>query len=143
DKKQKKWKKWIFPALTIAMIAFIWGHSMMPADISSDESGWVSNILGFLFRLDGRDIEGMVRKCAHFLEYMVLGILLTIDTCVLLKRPFAVSSLAIGLFVPLVDETIQLFTLGRSGSIFDIWLDFCGFVTGIICSVIIYHIIKK
>lgn len=125
------------------MIAFIWGHSMMPGEISSNESGWVSDVLKFIFRIEGRDIESTVRKCAHFLEYMTLGILITIDTCILLKRPFTPVCFAIGLFIPLVDETIQLFSFGRSGSIFDVWLDFIGFVTGIICSVIIYGIVTN
>ena len=125
------------------MIAFIWGHSMMPGELSSDESGWVSDVLRFIFRLEGRDIEDVVRKCAHFIEYMVLGILITIDTCALFGRPFKLANFEAGLLVSLVDETIQLFSFGRNGSIFDIWLDFAGFVTGLVCSVIIYGIVTN
>ena len=33
--------------------------------------------------------------------------------------------------VPFLDETIQLFTEGRSGQISDVWLDMAGIVTGI------------
>ena len=139
----KGWKKWIFPALTLVMVAFIWGHSLMPADMSSTESGIVSDILRFIFRLKDAEIDGYVRKFAHFFEYMIFGILITIDTTILLKCVFRPGNIAAGLFVPLVDETIQLFTLGRSGSLLDVWLDFTGFITGVICSVIIYKIIKK
>lgn len=35
------------------------------------------------------------------------------------------------LFMPFVDETIQLFVEGRSGQISDVWLDMAGIVTGI------------
>lgn len=139
----KGWKKWIFPALTLVMVAFIWGHSLMPADMSSTESGIVSDILRLIFRLKDAEINGYVRKFAHFFEYMIFGILITIDTTILLKCVFRPENIAAGLFVPLVDETIQLFTLGRSGSLLDVWLDFTGFITGVICSVIIYNIIKK
>ncbi len=139
----KGWKKWIFPALTLVMVAFIWGHSLMPADMSSTESGIVSDILRFIFRLKDAEIDEYVRKFAHFFEYMIFGILITIDTAILLKCVFRPENIAAGLFVPLVDETIQLFTLGRSGSLLDVWLDFTGFITGVICSVIIYKIIKK
>ena len=35
-------------------------------------------------------------------------------------------------FIPFVDETLQLFTEGRSGQISDVWLDMSGAVTGTI-----------
>ena len=31
-----------------------------------------------------------------------------------------------GLFVAFIDETIQLFVVGRSGEIRDMWIDFAG-----------------
>lgn len=125
------------------MIAFIWGHSLMPGEISSDESGFITNLLHELLHISEEGLEGYVRKSAHFIEFLILGVLVSADSRLLLKRIFTPLSIVVGLLVPMIDETIQLFVLGRSGSLLDVWLDFSGFVTGIICSVIIYRVIKE
>ena len=39
------------------------------------------------------------------------------------------------LFMPFIDETIQLFVEGRSGQISDVWLDMAGIFIGIIVTV--------
>ena len=37
-----------------------------------------------------------------------------------------------GIAVALADETIQLYTPGRSSSVWDVWLDFSGVMAGIL-----------
>ena len=101
-----------------------------------------------------------VRKCAHFIEYTGLGILLRQSAlCVRVNgaileemwtedpadgkdRTGRMRAMApcgsvwleihrIAIFaVPFLDETIQLFTEGRSGQISDVWLDMAGALTG-------------
>lgn len=43
------------------------------------------------------------------------------------KAPLHILS---GFLIPFVDETLQLFTEGRSGQISDVWLDSCGVWAG-------------
>ena len=135
--------KKIFPMLTVLMIAVIWGHSMMPGEVSADESGFLTDFLQNLFNFTSVDTEHIVRKCAHFFEYMILGILFAIDMILYKKRPFCPAAVIPGLLVPQVDESIQLFTPERSGSLVDVWLDFSGYVTGMIFVGVIYKIVKK
>ena len=132
------------PVLTIALILFIWGHSMMPGEVSGEESGIVADFLRSLFSLEMEDLDHIVRKCAHFTEYAVLGAIIMLDTLVLAKRFFHMAALFTGLFVPVVDETIQIFAVDRSGVLTDVWLDFFGFITGLaLCALICGTVIKR
>lgn len=135
--------KVLLPVLTAAMILVIWGHSMMPGDMSSGESGFVADIVRALFSLEGEDVEHFIRKCAHFFEYMVLGIMVLLDVYVLTKKLFHMSAPFLGLFVPCVDETIQIFSVDRNGVLPDVWLDFSGYVTGFALCALICCAISK
>ncbi|MBQ6469104.1 MAG: VanZ family protein [Lachnospiraceae bacterium] len=60
--------------LTIAIMVFIFVQSALPSDLSGAESGWIT---GFLVRIFGLPEEGLhlvVRKLAHFTEYLILGV---------------------------------------------------------------------
>jgi VanZ family protein len=74
----------------------------------------------------------IVRKAAHFTEYLILGTLLcmyfTMDLYGIMSR-FSIPVLT-GLLVAFIDETIQLFVVGRSGEIRDMWIDFAGVALG-------------
>jgi VanZ family protein len=39
--------------------------------------------------------------------------------------------------VATADESIQLFTVGRNGALFDVWLDHCGSLTGVAVSSVV------
>ena len=121
--------------LTILMICFIWGHSMMPADISSGESQWFLQRIQSVFNAVGirsNITEHFVRKLAHFTEYACLGILLMLNTILAARGIFKnkIAQLYIGLLVPVIDESIQLFVEGRSGMITDVWIDYSGVIAG-------------
>ena len=130
--------KVLFSALTVVVISFIWLHSVMPGDMSENESGFVSQIIKAVFHIsEDADIEFAVRKTAHFTEYAVLGVLLVIDAILWTGRRFSPYCVIVGLLVPLIDETIQLFSTGRSGMVSDVWIDFSGFIIGMmICGLI-------
>lgn len=76
----------------------------------------------------------VVRKCAHFTEYMVLGILATHTFDLEGRRTFDVllPTAVFLLLVPSIDETIQLFVPGRAGMITDVMIDCCGATTGVV-----------
>jgi VanZ family protein len=129
-----KKKKIIFGVLIVLWLCLIWGHSMQPAVVSAGESGRILAFLRKIFPtlLAGEDGEFIVRKAAHFTEFFILGILLCIEFSMELYgvlRRFTIPSL-VGLLVAFIDETIQLFVVGRSGEVRDMWIDFAGVMFG-------------
>ena len=130
-------EKWKWKILILVYLCFIYGNSLTPAAISSKESGYfLAKIQDFLAGA-GMDAwwltEHLVRKAAHFTEYAGLGFLLAMNTGAGIAPVFCLlkGNVTAVLFMPFVDETIQLFVEGRSGQISDVWLDMAGIVTGI------------
>lgn len=70
--------------------------------------------------------DHIVRKLAHFCEYALEGFLLTLCLRVYTRHFFVHISWPIlgGLLTALTDETIQMFSDGRSSQLTDVWLDF-------------------
>lgn len=137
---------WIDLVVLVVWMAFIWLHSLMDADSSLKESGFVVELLSPLFRAlgidDTHEQTHIVRKTAHFLEYLVLGIL----ACRASRphRAFSVVAIAIiVLAVPSIDEAIQLMVPGRAGTVFDVLLDISGACTGILIFVFVHQILKR
>ncbi|MBQ9188221.1 MAG: VanZ family protein [Clostridia bacterium] len=73
-------KRNVLIALTVAMLLFIWGQSLLPRELSAEESGWfTTHIINPLLGLFGLSVKGaLVRKLAHVTEYTILSILLTL-----------------------------------------------------------------
>ena len=130
-----------YPVLTLLWLGVIWGHSLQPAAVSSQESGAVLSGLSALLEalcLPPFLTETLVRKGAHMAEYLVLAALLTGS---LRNRdrthrspsavPVLVTALALVL-IPSIDETIQLFVEGRAGKVSDIWVDLGGAALGLL-----------
>lgn len=132
--------------LAVAMVAVIWGNSLVPGTGSSGISLTVMEAAHDVLRALGLPCEWLtnfiVRKTAHFTEYAVLGILVSQA----LDPRHAVDVRALGLtalicvLVPSIDETIQLFVSGRSGQVTDVLLDCCGAATGILLRSLIVHL---
>ena len=118
------------------MVVLIWGNSLVPGTGSGSLSlSIMEAVRGFLHGM-GLPYEWVtnfvVRKCAHFTEYMVLGILATHAFDVEGRRTFDVllPTAVFLLLIPSIDETIQLFVPGRSGSPRDVAIDLAGVATG-------------
>ena len=63
----------VFWALTALWLLFVWGHSLLPASVSKEESGhWLALLQNWMPWLT----DYLIRKAAHFTEYAVLGALL-------------------------------------------------------------------
>ena len=114
-------------------LCFIWGNSLMPASISGAISAHLKDAINLLLGDAGSSQslsgDGLLRKLAHASEFAVLGAELTLLLRVQFKRglPFLLLT---GLSTALVDETIQLFSDGRSAQIKDVWIDLGGFIVG-------------
>ena len=127
----------VFWVLTALWLLFVWGHSLMPASVSKEESGhWLAFLQTWLPWLT----DYLIRKAAHFTEYAVLGALLfgAADTRFGLWFPPC-----FGLLAALLDETLPLFAAGRSGQVSDVWLDLAGFLTGWIVIALIALLRRK
>ena len=75
----------------------------------------------------------IIRKTAHFTEYLVLGLFASqaFDRTGAASRASLVATAVFCAFIPSIDETIQLFVADRSGQVIDVLLDCCGAATGI------------
>lgn len=129
-------RKWA--VATCLMVLLIWGNSLVPGTGSGSLSlSIMEAVRGFLNGM-GLPYEWVtnfvVRKCAHFTEYMVLGILATHAFDIECRRTFDVllPTAVFLLLIPSIDETIQLFVPGRAGMITDVIIDCCGAMTGVV-----------
>ena len=141
-------KKRLYTLITILIMVLIFIHSAMPADLSSRESGLISGFLADLLNLNPETASFLVRKCAHFTEYILLGIslfftmneyLAATDT---LSWSVFFSAWGIGTFYAVTDEIHQLFSPGRSCELRDICIDCAGVLTGILL-ICIYRKIRR
>ena len=122
----------ICTALLILNLAFIWGNSLLPGDISGAISDWVKDLLAMLFPGDGpvSSSGGLIRKIAHFTEFASLGALFGWLFAMLQKRKY--WPIFCGVAAACLDETIQRFVPDRGPSIRDVGIDSCGVIVGMI-----------
>ena len=130
-------------AMIVAILAFIWGNSLMPGWISQAISDALAGILLGTKPINGEMAagSGVLRKLAHFTEFMGLGMCLAWLYGMLGKgkvRPFLWGVLAAA-----ADETIQCFVPERGPGIKDVCIDSAGVLTGIVLLWFGHHYLKK
>ena len=136
-------KRVIIRIIIVVWLCLIWGHSLQPATVSEEESGFFLEYIGKIFPFLLTSDIGMflVRKTAHFIEYLILGILLGSYFSMIergaLQRFFTPTFS--GLAIAFIDETIQMFVVGRSGEIRDMWIDFGGVALGVLITLAIIN----
>lgn len=133
----------ICAVLLILNLGFIWGNSLLPAEVSQALSDWVK---GFLTVLSSGEPgpssgSGLLRKIAHFTEFTALGLLLSWLFILLQKKRW--YPLPLGMAAAGVDETIQFFVPGRSPGIMDVGIDTCGVLTGMLLLQIGYLMLRR
>ena len=132
-----------------ATLAFIWIHSCMGQEESSQESGFIYDLLWPFFELfvgKGNVTEHFIRKLAHFTEFFGLGLeLKLLMKLVLLDTPYIlrmINAWTLGTMCALIDETIQIFS-GRGPAIADVWLDSAGCLTGVLLMSLTIFIVNR
>ena len=133
----------IFTFALIGCIVFIFSNSMQVAAVSEGASGRVLDFMQKVLRKLGMPGAAnhltmhIIRKLAHFSEYLLEGFLFMLCLRVYTRRFVRHISWPIlgGLLTALTDETIQMFSDGRSSQITDVWLDFSGVLTGILVGI--------
>ena len=142
----------IFTLALIGCIAFIFSNSMKIASVSTVSSSRVLTLLQAALRRLGhpalalgmpgvanRLTDHIVRKLAHFCEYMLEGFLLMLCMRVYTRQYIWHISVPMlgGVLTALTDETIQIFSPGRSSQVTDVWLDSAGVLAGILTALVL------
>lgn len=131
-----------------ALLAFIWGNSLLPGQDSGQLSGFVGTllekVLPFL-NLSSEQGMHLLRKAAHFSEFAALGVGFTWLFGMLCSKrlPSVILPLVCGFSAASIDETIQIFSPDRGPSIKDVGIDTAGVVTGILLLTILHLLIVK
>ena len=134
--------------LVIIWMCFIFFMSNQPSEISDSHSIGIIDTLSKV----GIDINGffgdianfVIRKCAHFLEYLILGFLIIN----LIKYDFKLCHIILITIVAVflyacIDEFHQLFVVGRDGNFRDVVIDTSGGILSAILFGIKRRIIKR
>lgn len=131
-------------AMIILILVFIWGNSLMSAEISHAFSEWVKGLLAPFVAEDApvtQEDNGLLRKLAHFAEFAALGFCLAWRSGMKKSRPqWAFLS---GAAAAAIDETIQRFVPDRGPSILDVLLDSSGVLTGMLLCFFGHTLLKK
>ena len=126
--------------LIILNLAFIWGNSLLPGEVSGALSDWLGRLLG-LGGEGAPEGTGLLRKIAHFTEFACLGFLLARLASLKGERGFHIAAPAMlgGLLTACIDESIQMLTPARGPSLVDVWIDTSGVVIGIAALLGVYY----
>lgn len=134
-------KKQSLLILVIILNLIIWINSLLPGSVSSSQSGFVANFIYPIFKgfFNYETFSLLVRKAAHFMEFLLLGL---VTTFLYHKKQFKVYYLIAfmhTLIVAVIDEAIQLFVPGRAGLITDLLIDLSGALVGILIALLIIN----
>ncbi len=135
----------VFTLALAGCIWFIFSNSMAVAQVSSASSGRVLQLMQAALRRLGhpalaqRLTQHVVRKMAHFCEYLLEGFLLMLCMRVYSRHPLGHITVPMlgGVLTALTDETIQLYSPGRSSQVTDVWLDSVGVLAGILAALVL------
>lgn len=135
-------KKFIYIVLTLViLISIYYLSSMNNKETNSLSKGIVYKSIEIIEGITHKEFDKKsivnklnypIRKCAHFTLFLLLGI------CIyLLLNSFHLPhkiliSIILSILFATLDETHQMFSLGRSSSILDILIDSIGSIVGII-----------
>lgn len=142
------------PAVVIMIIIFCFSAKV--ANDSAAASGGITKKVVFIIEhITNITIEAgsakyelihhLIRKIAHFLEYMALGCALVLPYANIFRvkkaKVFIISEITAA-FYACTDEFHQLFVPGRSGNLKDVWLDSLGALAGVCVGLLIWKIIR-
>ena len=141
----------IIPVALLGCIFFIFSNSMKVGAVSEGASGRVLTLLQRILRglghpaLAARLTQHIVRKLAHFCEYALEGFLLMLCMRVYSRHPLRHISVPVlgGVLTALADETIQLYSPGRSSQVTDVWLDSLGVLAGILAALVLMALCSR
>ena len=123
-------KKRISILLVVLWMLFIFIMSSFNSTESSNQSGFIVNIISDIFNISNTDtLSLIIRKIAHFTEYFILGLFTQNMIYNYNKKTYI--SIIICILYAISDELHQLISPGRSCQIIDILIDNSGSILGI------------
>ena len=157
---QTPWVRIVTTVLTIAVMVMIFCFSMENAEYSDRRSGVISIRIVKVFYQDYDrmspeeqkeiydNVQHVIRKCAHFTEYMILGFLLRL--CLeswfghrtKKHRILTLTGLGAGAGYACTDELHQLSIDGRSGQWMDVLVDSSGVLAGVTLGTLLIKSLK-
>ncbi len=145
----KKYRKHILLWLIVILYTlWIFHNSMQTGNTSAHLSQGISyqiyTKLTFLHGLPFQTFHTFIRKLAHFSEYALLGILVSLVSKQTLPTRYQhISILVWMILIPFMDEGIQYFTPGRSCELRDCFIDMSGYAFGWFLQSTIHHFIQR
>ena len=137
-------KKTIFAVLLVLWMGFIFSMSCENAEESSNTSGQtIKVVLSTVPEFEKQpeevkkniieELQFITRKSAHFIGYMILGILASglILQYENINKKYPLAFLICVIYA-ILDEIHQLFVPGRAGQVRDVLIDSAGSLLGII-----------
>ena len=158
---QRSWVRILTTLLTAAVMVMIFVFSTEDAEHSDRTSGLISRRVLSVIHPDYEqleekeqkrlydDIQHIVRKCAHFTEYALLGLMLRLcleswfgHKC-RNSRSLSLAGICTGILYACTDEFHQLLIEGRSGQWTDVIVDGSGALFGILIATFMIKIIRR
>ncbi len=126
----------------------VWGNSLLPGNASAEVSSHFGKLIAdWIPSLSPTTPDGshLLRKCAHFAEFFMLGNLLCWLVSAFTSHRLQIFTLAmtLGVTVAAIDEGIQRFIPGRSGSWKDVLLDSTGVLTGAMLAILFINLYTR
>jgi VanZ family protein len=97
-------------------------------------------------QIDAKEqISFVVRKLAHFTEYLILGLLLfqLVRTYTIKRSKEALISWGVGTLYAASDELHQMFSDGRSPQVRDVCIDSAGVLTGVLVTLLFLYFYER
>lgn len=131
----------VVPVCLVLWTVFIWSRSLKSAAASSADSRALAAWLAALFGDGGipKGLNHILRKCAHFAEFGVLGTLWGVCGRLYPLRWVWLYGTAVGA----VDECLQFFAPGRGPMVTDVLLDTAGYLCGLLFVMAVAWLCKK
>lgn len=127
-------KKYFLYILLVLWLGVIFFFSSQPGEVSLKQSDTI--IYKITDIVSDKDIETkediskkwtfLVRKTAHFLEYFILGLIIYLVFDERKVKYKVLSAIIFAILCATMDEIHQLFVIGRTAKVFDIFIDTLG-----------------
>lgn len=133
-------KKQLSIILVLIWMIIIFIMSSFNAEDSANQSNFIVNIIANILNINNISLLSLIiRKLAHFTEYLILGTLvINMFTKNNAKKTYLLSILLCIIYA-ISDEIHQIFIPGRACQIKDILIDSVGSITGIY----LFKLLKK
>ena len=140
---------------TALWLGFIFGNSLKDAAASSEQSGQVQEIVNEVASSVGIEEpipESTIRNMAHFTEFLILGVLLSLDVWALGLAPlhshrradvlWILCAIPVAFLLASLDEVLQLFSEGRAADFADVLTDTAGASLGTILFLALFFLVR-